>query len=64
MYNIDRVIGASGEAKTAIYNEGSVYVVGENWSAHSQVPIPAGTRVKVIAREGITVEVEPLKKAT
>jgi membrane-bound serine protease (ClpP class) len=61
---MDKVIGANGEAKTAIYNEGSVYVAGENWSAHSQVPIPAGTRIKVIAREGIIVEVEPLNKAT
>jgi membrane-bound serine protease (ClpP class) len=64
LYNIDKVIGASGEAKTAIYHEGSVYVVGENWSARSQVPIPAGTRVKVIARDGIIVDVEPLNKAT
>jgi membrane-bound serine protease (ClpP class) len=64
LINMDKVIGANGEAKTAIYNEGSVYVAGENWSAHSQVPIPAGTRIKVIAREGIIVEVEPLNKAT
>lgn len=64
LINMDKVIGASGEAKTAIYNEGSAYVAGENWSAHSQVPIPAGARIKVIAREGIIVEVEPLNKAT
>lgn len=64
MINMDKVIGASGDAKTAIYNEGSAYVAGENWSAHSQVPIPAGARIKVIAREGIIVEVEPLNKAT
>jgi membrane-bound serine protease (ClpP class) len=64
LINIDKVIGARGEAKTAIYHEGSAYVAGEDWSARSQVPIPAGTRIKVIAREGIIVEVEPLTKAT
>ena len=62
MFNLDRVVGASGEAKTDIFNEGTVYAAGENWSAHSKTTIPAGTRVKVVAREGVVVEVEPFNK--
>jgi membrane-bound ClpP family serine protease len=64
LINQNRVIGAKGETKTQVHQDGTVYVGGENWSARSQEPIPAGTPVKVIAREGFVVEVEPLKKTT
>jgi membrane-bound ClpP family serine protease len=59
---MDKIVGAAGIAKTDISREGSAYVSGENWSAHSETLIPAGTRVKVISREGMIVEVEPLNK--
>jgi membrane-bound ClpP family serine protease len=59
---MDKVVGAAGIAKTDISREGSDYVAGENWSAHSAALIPAGTRVRVIAREGMIVEVEPFNK--
>ncbi len=52
------LIGAIGEAKTPIHSEGSVYVAGENWSAHSAHPIPAEARVRVIRKEGLMLEVE------
>jgi membrane-bound serine protease (ClpP class) len=61
--NLDRLIGAIGEAKTPIYQEGTVYVGGENWSAHSQVNIPTHARVKVLRRSGFTLEVEPVEPA-
>ena len=60
---MDKIVGAAGIAKTDISREGSAYVAGENWSARSAALIPAGTRVKVIAREGMIVEVEPLNKS-
>ncbi len=56
----ERLIGQIGEARTAIHHEGSVYVDGELWSARSAIPIPAGTRVRVINREGLILVVEPL----
>jgi membrane-bound ClpP family serine protease len=59
--NLEHLIGAIGEAKTTIHNEGTVYVWGENWSAHSQVSIPTHTRVKVLRRNGFTLEVEPVE---
>lgn len=58
--DLDRLIGAVGEARTAIMPEGTVYVGGENWSARSRSPIARSTRVRVIQREGLILEVEPL----
>ena len=53
-----RLIGQLGEAKTDIGDEGSVQVAGELWSARSEQPIPNGTRVRVLSREGLTLLVE------
>jgi membrane-bound ClpP family serine protease len=56
--NSSRVVGQTGEATTDIFREGSVYVGGEEWSAHSRAFIPAGSQVVVKAQEGLVVEVE------
>ncbi len=58
-HDLAGLIGAIGEAKTAIHHEGSVQVAGELWSAHSLVPIPDGSMVRVTGREGLMLEVEP-----
>jgi membrane-bound serine protease (ClpP class) len=58
-HDLAGLIGVTGEAKTAIYNEGSIQVAGELWSAHSHVPIPNGSMVRVTGREGLILEVEP-----
>jgi membrane-bound ClpP family serine protease len=55
---LDRLVGATGKAVTPIYEDGSVYVAGETWSAHSAKPIPAKTLVRVIKRDGFFLEVE------
>jgi membrane-bound serine protease (ClpP class) len=59
-FNLQTLIGATGEARTAIHNEGSVYVGGELWSARSSLEIPAKSRVRVLRREGFVLEVEKL----
>ncbi len=56
-----RLVGAVGETRTAIGQEGTVYVGGENWSARSRTPIPPNTRVRVLSRNGLVLEVEPLE---
>jgi membrane-bound serine protease (ClpP class) len=61
-HDLRAVIGATGEAKTAVHNEGSVQVNGELWSAHSEIPIPAGAPVRVLRREGFILEVEQVLK--
>ena len=58
---LQSVVGMIGEAKTRIYDEGSVYVGGENWSARSAKPIRQGARVRVISKEGFILEVEEVE---
>lgn len=58
VHDPDRMIGQVGEAKTDIYDEGSVQVGGELWTARSESPIPSGTHVRVISREGLVLSVE------
>jgi membrane-bound serine protease (ClpP class) len=52
------VVGQIGEAQTAVFQEGSVQVASELWSARSQTPIPAGSSVRVVSREGLILTVE------
>lgn len=58
-HDLEALIGAIGEAKTDIHQEGSVQVAGELWSARSAQPIPGGARVRVVGREGLILDVEP-----
>lgn len=58
-HDIDELIGETGEARTAIHQEGSVLIGSELWSARSEQPVPAGQRVRVVKREGFILEVEP-----
>jgi membrane-bound serine protease (ClpP class) len=57
-HDLSGVVGAVGEARTAIHDEGSVYLKGEMWTAHSEHPIAAGSHVRVVARRGFVLEVE------
>lgn len=57
-FDLDRLVGKLGEAKTDIRGEGSVYVGGELWTAHSQRFIPAGSKVRILRREGLFLEVD------
>jgi membrane-bound serine protease (ClpP class) len=36
-------------------------VHGEYWEAESEAPVEAGTRVRVVAVDGLLLKVEPLK---
>ena len=60
-HDLEKLVGATGEAKTKVHDEGSVQVGGELWSARSQEPIPAGAQVRVVGREGFILEVEAIK---
>jgi membrane-bound ClpP family serine protease len=57
-HSLDGLVGQVGEAKTRVYEEGSVQVDGELWSARSEKSIPAGSMVRVIRREGFILIVE------
>lgn len=61
-HDMTRLVGAVGEARTSIHQEGSVYVKGELWSAFSRIPIPANTSVRIVGRSGLILEVEPIQQ--
>lgn len=61
-FDLTRLIGATGEAKTDIFKEGTLYIAGEEWSAWSEQEIPAGSRVRVIGRAGLNLQVEVVQE--
>jgi len=57
-HDLGALLGQIGEARTTINEEGSVLVAGELWSARSENPIPAGSSIRVLRREGFILIVE------
>ncbi|MDP2246795.1 MAG: nodulation protein NfeD, partial [Nitrosomonadales bacterium] len=53
----EQLIGSEGEM---LDDEGWARVHGELWRVHSRVPITPGMKVRVIARQGLILEVEPI----
>ncbi|MBV8692885.1 MAG: nodulation protein NfeD [Actinobacteria bacterium] len=54
------VIGTEAVVVTPLEPSGTVRVQGEEWTAHSaHGPIPAGAAVRVVHRDGLTLEVSP-----
>lgn len=51
------LVGTEGVARTAVHGEGSVLVHGELWNASSDEPVEPGSRVTVIAVDGMRVKV-------
>jgi len=57
-HDLAGLVGQIGEARTKVNDEGSVLVAGELWSARSEKPIPAGSSIRVLRREGFILIVE------
>ena len=57
----ESMIGQMGEATTGIDPEGMVDLRGGTWRARTNraTPIPAGERIRVVAIDGLLLEVEP-----
>jgi membrane protein implicated in regulation of membrane protease activity len=58
----DTLIGRDGVVTfdiEASVGAGRVNVGGEDWAARSAAPLPAGTRIRVVAADGIVLEVVP-----
>jgi membrane-bound serine protease (ClpP class) len=58
-HDLTDIIGEEGEARTDILDEGSVQIGSELWSARSNSKIYAGSKIKVVKRDGFILEVEP-----
>ena len=59
--DLSRLIGMTGEARTDLAPDGTIYVDGEEWSARSESKIRSGAQVKVLKRDGLVLLVEPVK---
>jgi membrane-bound serine protease (ClpP class) len=59
----ETLVGMTGVVWIAIepYSPGSVRIEGEIWRAHSKEMIPAGTLVRVIRQDGITLTVKKIE---
>jgi membrane-bound serine protease (ClpP class) len=62
-HDLDALVGKVGEARTKVFDDGSVQVGGELWSARSEKSIPAGSQIRVIRREGFVVIVEEFRQS-
>ena len=62
LHTTPNVLDLEGLAITEIGREGTVQVGGETWSAHSETPIPAYSRVLITARHGLILDVEEIKE--
>jgi membrane-bound serine protease (ClpP class) len=58
LQDLTALTGKTGQAKTPVHENGSVQMAGELWSARSERSIPAGSRVRVVSREGFILVVE------
>jgi membrane-bound ClpP family serine protease len=57
-HDLEMLVGSSGEARSNIKEDGSVYIAGEMWSARSDKSISAGSTIRVVRREGFILVVE------
>ena len=53
----ESMVGALGEAREELAPEGLVFVRGALWKANADTPIPAGTPVRVVGRQGLQLHV-------
>jgi len=55
----ESIVGAVGEAREELSPEGLVFVRGALWKASAAAPIPAGSSVRVVGRQGLQLQVAP-----
>jgi membrane-bound serine protease (ClpP class) len=57
-HELSHLIGQKGEARTPVLQDGSVQVAGELWSAWSELPVTAGSPIRVVGRDGFVLKVQ------
>jgi membrane-bound serine protease (ClpP class) len=56
---VESLLGATGEVTDELAPTGQVRVLGELWQARSSSELPRGSRVRVVAVQGLTLQVVP-----
>ena len=57
---VENLIGATGEVTAPLAPVGQIRVLGELWEARSRSELPERTIVRVVAMDGLTLDVEPI----
>jgi membrane-bound serine protease (ClpP class) len=55
---VENLLGATGRVTERLAPSGKIRVLGELWQARSSSQLPPGSRVRVVAVHGLTLEVE------
>jgi membrane-bound serine protease (ClpP class) len=58
---VENLIGSIGEVTAALAPVGQIHVLGELWQARASFDIPPGTSVRVVAVDGLVLNVEPVE---
>ena len=61
---VENLVGATGEVSEPLAPVGQIRVLGELWEARATSELPRGTLVRVVAVNGLKLEVEPVDSAT
>ena len=56
------LVGREATTESTIDGSGKVFIHGEYWDARATEPIAEGERVKVVAVDGLTLRVEPVRE--
>ena len=56
------LLGETGRALTDLAPTGRVLAHGEYWDASAESPVPSGSAVRIVGKNGFTLRVEPLEK--
>jgi membrane-bound serine protease (ClpP class) len=55
---VENLVGASGQVTTTLAPSGQIRVLGETWEAQAASTVPVGETVRVIAVDGLKLDVE------
>jgi membrane-bound serine protease (ClpP class) len=57
---VENLVGATGQVTTALAPSGQIRVLGETWEARATSAVPVGETVRVLAVNGLKLDVEPI----
>ena len=60
---VEQLVGATGEVTEPLAPVGHIRVLGELWQARSSSELSPGSRVRVVAVDGLVLEVEAIDEA-
>ena len=61
---VGNLVGETGEVTERLAPSGHIRVLGEIWQARSVSELPVGSRVRVVAVDGLMLDVEAVDEAT